>query len=63
MKGRTQINQNMQFCYVERKKGKGFFLTDKIIVLRAPESRSVFVKEHSGRGKRRRGRLGGEGTA
>lgn len=64
MKGRTQIIQNMQFCCVKRKKGEGFFFTDKIIVLRAQESGSVFVKEPSGRGRRRRrGRLGGERTA
>ena len=33
--------QNTQFCCVEHKKGEGFFFTDKIIVLRAQESRSV----------------------
>lgn len=63
MKSRTQIIQNTQFCYVEHKKGEGFFFTDKIIVLRAQDSRSVFEKEHSGRSKGRRGRLGGERTA
>lgn len=59
MKGRTQIIQNTQFSCVEHKKGEGFFFTDKIFVLRAQESRPVFEKEHSGRGKGRRGRLVG----
>lgn len=63
MKGRTQIIQNRQFCCVGHKKGGGFFFTDQIIVLRAQKSRSVFVEEHSGRGKRRRGCLGRERTA
>jgi len=44
MKGRTQIIQNMEFCCVEHKEGAGSFFTEKIIVLRTQESRSVFVK-------------------
>lgn len=48
MKGRTQTVQNTQLCYIRHKKGEGFFLPGKVIVIRAQESRAESVPEHRG---------------